>query len=128
MTKDSLKAADLVEMERVGQEAIRKIFTRLGYNDVSNDDVNIIAYTARVVVVRAAVLSSTLLSTLIDRIDRDRTVIAIDGSFYTHHPLIHKLMVDVIKVLSPDRKFDIIEAKDGSGMGAGLAAACCVRQ
>lgn len=35
-------------------------------------------------------------------------------------------MMDVISELSPGKVFDIINAKDGSGMGAGLAAAVVV--
>jgi hypothetical protein len=36
-------------------------------------------------------------------------------------------MMDIIKELTPgQQEFNIIEAKDGSGKGAGLAAACCV--
>lgn len=69
------------------------------------------------------IILHTVLSALIDRIARERNVIAIDGSLYSHHPSMHKLMMDVISELSPGKSFDIINAKDGSGMGAGLAAA-----
>lgn len=70
--------------------------------------------------------NEAVLSALIDRIDRPRNVIAIDGSLYSHHPCIHKLMMDVIGQLSPGKAFNIVNAKDGSGMGAGLAAAVVV--
>lgn len=64
-----------------------------------------------------------VLSGLIDRINRPRTVVAIDGSLYKYHPRIHEYMVDRIKLLSPGKEFEIILAEDGSGKGAGLAAA-----
>lgn len=63
---------------------------------------------------------------MLERIGRKRCVIAIDGSLYSKHPLLHRLMIDVIGELTPGQEFNIIEAKDGSGKGAGLAAACCV--
>jgi hexokinase len=64
-----------------------------------------------------------VLSTLIDRIGRERNVVAIDGSLFANHPHIHELMMGVISELSPGKSFNIINVKDGSGMGAGLAAA-----
>ena len=125
-TEGTLKARNLVDFERIGAESIRSVFSEsLGYSTVSDDDIRIVSYVGRIIAIRAAILTSTLLSTLLDRIGKKRSVIAIDGSLYSNHPRIHKLMMDVIKELSPGQDFDIIEAKDGSGKGAGLAAACC---
>lgn len=59
--------------------------------------------------------------------NRPKSTVAIDGSLYKHHPLMHQLLVDYIRDLAPGLDFDIILAEDGSGKGAGLAAAALLK-
>lgn len=59
---------------------------------------------------------------------RKKSVIAIDGSLYQYHPNMHRYLIDFIKELAPGHDFDIILAEDGSGKGAGLAAAALIKQ
>jgi hexokinase len=55
-TRDSIIAANLVQIAR--HEQTREIFAKLGYNELSDDDIKIIHYVIHVVVIRAAVLTS----------------------------------------------------------------------
>lgn len=60
--------------------------------------------------------------------NRPRTVIAVDGSVYRKHPKMKQLMADFItELLSSSEcsqsQVELIEAEDGSGKGAGIAAA-----
>lgn len=41
--------------------------------------------------------------------------------------MMHQLLVDFIRDLAPGHDFDIILAEDGSGKGAGLAAAALLK-
>ena len=65
-----------------------------------------------------------VLSALVDRIGKEgRSVVAIDGSLYANHPLMHSWMTRAVATLTPGKSVSLINAKDGSGTGAGLAAA-----
>ena len=94
-------------------------------NKILDDDIAIIRYACSRITIRAATLLSALLSTLVIRMGRKRTVIAVDGSVYRKHPRIHQLMTDFINNLVDDhtKQIEIIEAEDGSGKGAGIVAA-----
>ena len=64
-----------------------------------------------------------MIASVIDWINEENTVVAIDGSLYKHHPKIDKLMRENIFLLTNGKKkFDLILAEDGSGKGAGLVA------
>ena len=58
-TSDSISAADLVAFEKEGEPAIRKVFARIGYNNMTDEDVAIIQFVGRIVAIRAALLTSS---------------------------------------------------------------------
>lgn len=106
---------------------MRALAKRLGYEDVSYHDIQIIRYVCALISVRGALLLSAIMATLIERIDRPNVTIAIDGAVYKYHPKFHQLMTDFIGELVPGKKFKLILAEDGSGKGAGLVAAIAQR-
>ena len=99
----------------------------MGYSSVTNDDddILIIRQACARISIRGATLLAAILSTLVNRLGKPRTVIAVDGSVYRKHPRMHQLMTDFITELLVDKckVFELIEAEDGSGMGAGIVAA-----
>lgn len=44
---------------RIGAEKVREIGSRIGYENLSEDDIRIIHYVGKIVAIRAAVLTST---------------------------------------------------------------------
>ncbi|CAG2114839.1 unnamed protein product [Medioppia subpectinata] len=107
---------------------VKKLTQRLGYVMCTDPDTAIIRYVCSVVTVRATQLLAAVLAALIDRCDRPRVTVAIDGSLYKHHPKFHRLMTDFTReLLDTDKTFKLILAEDGSGKGAGLVAAIAQR-
>lgn len=122
-------------------------------SDYTADDITIIQHACSVVTIRVATLLAAILSTLTLRINKKRTVVAVDGSVYKKNPKMHRLMTDFLEQLLVEhgiqaedstyytkdssnqpngslpaasekpRTFKIILAEDGSGKGAGLVAA-----
>lgn len=110
-----------------GLSEARKLCQKLGYSPDNADDIKIIQFVCARVSVRTAYLVSAVLALLLDRIDKPVVSIAIDGSVYKKHPKLHTLITDFIRELSPERKFKVFLAEDGSGKGAGLVAAIAQR-
>lgn len=115
--------SDFNESESVNT---RNVLEAIGV-EYSEEDVEVVRFVCAIVTVRAAVLVATCLGSLLDRMKREETTIAIDGSLYKHHPRLHDLLTTFIGRLTPKRKFKLILAEDGSGKGAGLVAAVAVR-
>lgn len=110
-----------------GEIEVHKIFERLGYEEISKDDVLIIKYICAIASLRGACIVSICLSSLLERMNKPDVTIAIDGSLYKHHPKYHPLMIEFIEKMAPGKKFKLILVEDGSGKGAGLVAAIAVR-
>ncbi|KAJ6224186.1 hypothetical protein RDWZM_002731 [Blomia tropicalis] len=126
--KDSIKSEHLSSIEGDNtSNSVLELIDTLEYNrnKILDDDIAIIRYACSRITIRAATLLAALLSTLVIRMGRKRTVIAVDGSVYRKHPRIHQLMTDFINNLVDDhtKQIEIIEAEDGSGKGAGIVAA-----
>ena len=105
-------------------ECSKELLRRLGYSRFDSDDVDIVRFACQRISVRIATILSATISVLIERVNKPRTVVAIDGSLYKNHPNMHRLMTDFIGQLVPTGKqFHLILAEDGSGKGAGIVAA-----
>lgn len=91
------------------------------------DDIAIVKHVCETVSNRAALLVSVCTATLLERLDRPDTTIAIDGSLYKFHPRLKSWMNKYIRLLAPGKKFRLLLAEDGSGKGAGLVAAIALR-
>ncbi|XP_046391832.1 hexokinase-2-like [Ischnura elegans] len=103
-----------------------EILQRLGLQ-YTKDDILIVQHICELVSNRSALLLSVCLATLIRRMSRPDTTIAVDGSLYKNHPRLPTLMNKYISLLAPGRKFQLMLAEDGSGKGAALIAAIAVR-
>lgn len=107
------------------------MLNNLGYQprvDYTDDDIKVIQYIAAVISYRAARLVSICTAVLLSRMDDEENVtIAIDGSVYKHHPRLNKWIELFTRELLPKRNFHFMLAEDGSGKGAGLAAAIAQR-
>lgn len=66
-------------------------------------------------------------ASLLERMDRPETTVAIDGSLFKHHPRLKSFMEKYIAAMAPANKFQLMLAEDGSGKGAGLIAAIASR-
>lgn len=93
----------------------------------NNEDITIVKYICHLISDRAAILVSICLSSLLERMSRAETTVAIDGSLFKHHPRLKFSMERYISLMAPDRKFKLMLAEDGSGKGAGLVAAIARR-
>ncbi|KAG8228011.1 hypothetical protein J437_LFUL003646 [Ladona fulva] len=103
-----------------------KILKDLGLKYTS-DDIKIVQHVCELTSNRAALLVSICLATLLRRMNRPDTTIAVDGSLYKFHPRLKTLMNKYIHLLAPGKKFRLMLAEDGSGKGAALAAAIAKR-
>ncbi|XP_071439934.1 hexokinase-4-like [Hetaerina americana] len=103
-----------------------EILKRLGLQYTA-DDILIVQHICELVSNRSALLPSICLATLIRRMNRPDTTIAVDGSLFKCHPRLRTLMNKYISLLAPGRKFQLMLAEDGSGKGAALVAAIAKR-
>lgn len=93
----------------------------------NQDDIDIVKYICWLVSDRAAILVSICTSSLLERMNRPETTVAIDGSLFKHHPRLKSFMEKYIAAMAPANKFKLMLAEDGSGKGAGLIAAIASR-
>lgn len=78
---------------------------------------------------RAAHLVSAAVATILNKMARPYTTVAVDGSVYKYHPHFHGIMEKkTCELVNPAYKFDIRLSEDGSGRGAGLVAALATQQ
>jgi len=91
------------------------------------DDVIIVKYLCHLVSDRSAILVSICLASLLQRMNRPETTVAIDGSLFKHHPRLKALMEHYTSEMAPGKNFRLMLAEDGSGKGAGLVAAIARR-
>jgi len=95
--------------------------------EFNNEDVSIVKYVCHLISDRTAILVSICTASLLERMARAETTVAIDGSLFKHHPRLKASMERYISVMAPGRKFELMLAEDGSGKGAGLVAAIARR-
>ncbi|KAM7536936.1 hypothetical protein Aperf_G00000076724 [Anoplocephala perfoliata] len=105
----------------------------------TNEDLKIVRYVCTSVANRAAsFVAAGLVATIVftyfgiacilNRMDRPRTTIAVDGSLFKFHPVFARTMVEVITKLIPPRcAFRLKLSEDGSGKGAGALVAAVKR-
>lgn len=106
----------------------KQVLEEMGVENFTTEDCKIVKYVCTLISARAAFLASAGLATLINKLDKDETTIAVDGSLYRFHPRFHNLMCLKMKELvKPGRKFRLELSHDGSGKGAALVAAVAIR-
>lgn len=134
---DNIKGVDVNTVEAFNE-------LKLNYN---KEDIDIVKYICWLISDRAAILVSICknnddknlergnlilcftegTATLLERMNRPETTVAIDGSLFKHHPRLKKSMETYIAMMAPRNKFKLMLAEDGSGKGAGLVAAIARR-
>jgi len=95
--------------------------------EFNNEDISIVKYICHLISDRTAILVSICTASLLERMARVETTVAIDGSLFKHHPRLKSSMERYISTMAPNRKFELMLAEDGSGKGAGLVAAIARR-
>ncbi|XP_069680567.1 hexokinase-1-like isoform X2 [Periplaneta americana] len=118
----------LIEQDTVDNsvENTSEILDKMGLS-YDADDMAIVKHVCEIVSNRAALLVSICTATLLERLDRPDTTIAVDGSLYKYHPRLKGWINKYIRLLAPGKKFRLLLAEDGSGKGAGLVAAIAQR-
>lgn len=87
-------------------------------------DCKFIRYVCSCVSTRGAVLAAAGVAALLNKMRRPHTTVGMDGSLYKFHPHFSRLMgVKVRELVNPAYSFNLVLSEDGSGRGAGLAAA-----
>jgi hexokinase len=77
---------------------------------------------------RAAYLAATAVAAVVNRLNRDKVTVCVDGSLYRFHPHFHDLMnKKIAQLIKPHHKFQLTQSHDGSGKGAALVAAVALR-
>jgi len=87
-------------------------------------DCKFIRYICACVSTRAAVLAAAGVAALLNKMKRTNTTVGMDGSLYKFHPTFSVIMASKVRQLvHPSYHFQLVLSEDGSGRGAGLAAA-----
>ncbi|KAI0980947.1 hypothetical protein GJ496_008977 [Pomphorhynchus laevis] len=102
----------------------KSILSSIGIPKPEDYDCAIVHFVCRLVSKRAAKLLACAVCAVLTKMDKKELTIGVDGSLYRHHPT---FMLDVELecnyLLDPSIIYNIALAKDGSGIGAALAAA-----
>ncbi|RWS13368.1 Hexokinase-2-like protein [Dinothrombium tinctorium] len=117
-----------IETDSSGKyDEIDRVLKELDLTHATRDDCEIIKFVCSLVSTRAAQLASAAVATILNRIKRFNTTIAVDGSVYRKHPHFRKIMEETIcKLVNP--RYKLVLSEDGSGKGAALTASVAVKQ
>ncbi|XP_054264590.1 hexokinase-1-like [Macrosteles quadrilineatus] len=130
LNEDSFPSSFITEVEK---DSMEKVTTRTeeilkNYDQsYSQDDVAVLKYLCEMVSKRAALLISICCAEVLKYMNKPKNTVAVDGSFYKYHPRIRLWMNDFVSIMAPDHKCNFIEADDGSGKGAAIAAAVALK-
>ncbi|CAI4229993.1 unnamed protein product [Auanema sp. JU1783] len=106
----------------------RQIMDELGIDSFTFSDMLLFREVCMVVSRRSANLAAASIACVLNRVNRPRMTVAIDGSTYKYHPFFDHWVTEKIKELvNPGLEFKVIQTGDGSGRGAALIAAIVSR-
>jgi len=90
----------------------------------SNFDCVLLKYICQHVAIRASVLAASGVAALLNKMGRRSVTVGMDGSLYKFHPHFQSRMTSKIRdLVDKSINFQLVLSEDGSGRGAGLAAA-----
>ncbi|XP_017844685.1 hexokinase type 2 [Drosophila busckii] len=114
-----------IESDAVGSYVhCKQVLAELGILKPSVKDMACVRYICEAVSTRSAKLVACGIVALINKMQLQHVVVAIDGSLYRCHPRYHTLLLhNVANLLHPSIRFNIVHTKDGAGVGAALLAA-----
>ncbi|CAK5037736.1 unnamed protein product [Meloidogyne enterolobii] len=99
-----------------------------GIASPSSTDCAVVAYVCSMISSRSSNLCAVAMATILQRINRKRVAIGVDGSLYKAHPTFKDLLSTKIEALTGGKyEFKLVLSEDGSGRGAAVAAAVAVR-
>jgi len=87
-------------------------------------DAGLVKYVSECVAIRASVLAAAGVAALLNKMSRRSVTVGMDGSLYKFHPHFQARMTAKIQdLVDKSINFQLVLSEDGSGRGAGLAAA-----
>lgn len=111
------------------REAIKKLFPHCKFNEV---DVKIVFMINNRITKRSAQMVATGIWALAKRIKQNEVSVAYDGALISLHPYfrvwVEEKLSQFINSNAPGKKIKLIQANDGSGLGAAIVAAVCYRE
>ncbi|KAK2466384.1 hypothetical protein APHAL10511_002026 [Amanita phalloides] len=143
LDSDALEPSVKARLEKVRQVVVEQL--EFHDSDVSLRDAAIVRWACALVGRRAALLSGVAVAAILIQTNRavlrpkqstpvndeERISIGIDGSLFQHYPNFEKMLRESLRELvgeHVEKNVDIGLAKDGSGVGAALAALEATRQ
>ena len=115
-----------IEADEAGEYgACEKVLAEMGLGPVSSSyDCVLLKYICQCVGIRAAVLAGAGVAALLNKMTRRNITVGMDGSLYKFHPHFQSRMtVKIRDLVDKSKQFQLFLSEDGSGKGAGLAAA-----
>jgi len=131
--RDCLQTRHISAIESDGPgeySATWEVLRELGLEKLATaSDCRVIRYIAECIGIRAATLAAAGVASLLNKMNRRRVTVGMDGSLYKFHPHFQDRMAAKIRhLVDPAVSFQLVLSEDGSGRGAGLAAATVARQ
>lgn len=107
---------------------IQQVLANMGVSGASDSDCRLMKGICTMISTRAAKLVAAGLAAVAERSDKVKDMlIAVDGTVYAKYPKMKERVTNALKdILGPDMGVRFMEASDGSGVGAALAAAAVV--
>ncbi|KAL3083214.1 hypothetical protein niasHS_008408 [Heterodera schachtii] len=107
---------------------IGEMLRAIGISNSSAADCANVAYVSSLIGTRAAHLCACGLAAILNRMQRPRVTIGVDGSVFRFHPTFKFNLDQKIKALLAVKcEFFMVLSEDGSGRGAAVAAAVALR-
>lgn len=132
MTPKGFKTAYISAIESDSKDDYlytRQVMAEIGLRHATQSDYDMVKLICSRISTRAAHLVSAAVSTILNKMQRPYTTVAVDGSVYKFHPHFHQLLEEkTLQLVKPEIKFDIKLSEDGSGRGAALVAAVATKQ
>ena len=131
-----------IEADEVGEySSCLSVLTEVGLGDLSSEyDCVLLKFISQSVAIRAAVLSAAGVAALLNKMGRRNVTVGMDGSLYKFHPHFQvgwprltshlsplyfqsRMTAKIRDLVDQSIHFQLVLSEDGSGRGAGLAAA-----
>eukprot|EP00092_Neocalanus_flemingeri_P027397 GFUD01029713.1.p1 GENE.GFUD01029713.1~~GFUD01029713.1.p1 ORF type:complete len:527 (+),score=123.28 GFUD01029713.1:254-1834(+) len=115
-----------IESDEVGDySSTWEVLAEIGLKSVSTEfDCKLLRYICECISIRASLLAAAGVAALLNKMGRRSVTVGMDGSLYKFHPHFQARMTAKIRHLVDKAiHFNLVLSEDGSGRGAGLAAA-----
>eukprot|EP00090_Calanus_glacialis_P047320 TRINITY_DN9760_c0_g1_i2.p1 TRINITY_DN9760_c0_g1~~TRINITY_DN9760_c0_g1_i2.p1 ORF type:complete len:526 (+),score=148.61 TRINITY_DN9760_c0_g1_i2:48-1625(+) len=115
-----------IESDEVGDySSTWAVLAELGLSSVATQfDCQLLRFICESISIRAALLAAAGVAALLNKMGRRTVTVGMDGSLYKFHPHFQARMTAKIRHLVDKAiQFNLVLSEDGSGRGAGLAAA-----